>query len=78
MTIIARVVGDSDGEAEIEVVEVNAPFVITKVKDKLYIAKDGKYILTKVLSLEIFESGICIKKIDWCNKAIGKEQLKLN
>ena len=31
----------------------------------IYIYKGGNCILTKALSLEIFESGVCIKKINW-------------
>lgn len=62
MIIIAKVIGENDDEIEIKVIEVNAPFNITKVKDKLYITKEGKYILTKALSFEMFESGVCIKK----------------
>ena len=65
MIIIAEVIKENSDEFEISVVEVDAPFVITKVKDKLYIIKEGNYILTKALSLEIFESGVCIKKINW-------------
>ena len=65
MIIIAEVIKENSDEFEIRVVEVDAPFVITKVKDKLYIYKGGNCILTKALSLEIFESGVCIKKINW-------------
>ena len=65
MIIIAEVIKENSDEFKISVVEVDAPFVITKVKDKLYIYKEGNYILTKALSLEIFESGVCIKKINW-------------
>ena len=64
MIIIAEVIKENSDEFEISVVEVDAPFVITKVKDKLYIYKEGNCILTKVLSLEIFESGVCIKKMN--------------
>lgn len=71
MTIIAEVVGDNANE--IKVVEVDTPFDITKVNDKICVTKDGKYILTKVSSLEIFESGVCIRKISWANKALRKE-----
>ena len=55
MIIIAEVIKENSDEFEISVVEVDAPFVITKVKDKLYIYKGGNCILTKALSLEIFE-----------------------
>ena len=54
MIIIAEVIKENSDEFEISVVEVDAPFVITKVKDKLYIYKGGNCILTKALSLEIF------------------------
>ena len=64
MIIIAEVIKENSDEIEIRVVEVDAPFVITKVKDKLYIYKGGNCILTKALSLEIFESGVCIKKMN--------------
>ena len=37
MIIIAEVIKENSDEFEISVVEVDAPFVITKVKDKLYI-----------------------------------------
>lgn len=62
MIIIAKV-EENDDKIEIKVIEANAPFDITKVKGKLYITKDGKYILTKAISFEIFENGICLKKI---------------
>lgn len=64
MIIIAEVIKENSDEFEISVVEVDAPFVITKVKDKLYIYKWGNCILTKALSLEVFESGVCIKKMN--------------
>ena len=41
MIIIAEVIKENVDEIEIGVVEVDAPFVITKVKDKLYIYKGG-------------------------------------
>ena len=75
MIIIAEVIKENSDEFEISVVEVDAPFVITKVKDKLYIIKEGNYILTKALSLEIFESGVCIKKINWYD---GMKEVKFN
>jgi hypothetical protein len=68
MIIIAKVIEENDDEIEIKVIEANAPFDITKVKGKLYITKDGKYILTKAKSFEIFENGICIKKINYTLK----------
>ena len=78
MIIIAEVIKENSDEFEISVVEVDAPFVITKVKDKLYIIKEGNYILTKALSLEIFESGVCIKKMnryDEMKEVKGNEEL---